>query len=194
MTDGSADGLSRRRLLAGLGAVGCLGLGGGAGAYGTLFDSERLPVTLASGQFDLRFALSADGTAVPEQSGSFPSSFTDGPLALDVGELGTGDVRSVTVALAVPDIPAAGTLTLDAPKGPIADDIDLRVEPSSVGDSTVAAASDWTALAEVGTLPLWSGCRADEVVALELALRVTDDGHAGESPEIAVHFQASQCE
>ena len=194
MTDSTVDGISRRRLLAGLGVVGCLGLGGGAGTYATLFDSERLPVTVASGQLDLRFALSADGTTVPEQSGAFPSSFTDGPLALDVGELGTGDVRRVTVALVVPDISAAGTLTLDAPNGSIADDIDLRVEPSSVGDSTVDAATDWTALAEVGTLPLWSGCRADEVVALDLALRVTDDANAGQSTDIAVHFQASQCE
>lgn len=97
----AAFGLSRRRLLASLGGVGAVGLGGGAGTFAYFSDRE----TLASNDVDT-------GSLELQLTGGDP---VDGPVTFDVSGIDRGASGESTVGLRVRTDPARVWLATDCP-------------------------------------------------------------------------------
>lgn len=91
-TGGRPSGVSRRRLLAGLGGVGAVGMASGAGTFAYLSDRESFPRnTLGSGAVDVDVACSR-GTGCVESDGVVR-------LAIDGLDRGSSGTRTVTATV-----------------------------------------------------------------------------------------------
>ena len=178
------SGLSRRRLLASLGAVGAVGAASGSGTFAYLSDRE----TFASNEIGTgRLDLLIDGAPV------------DGPVALDVGGIDRGASGAETLALRVRTNAARVWLATDcpAPGDDLAAALDVRL---TVDDRPVSGG--WQSFAAfrqefVNGLRLDDGCLPPEVDApITLRWRLpsdVDDSLAASGTEFVFRLYAEQC-
>ena len=183
-SDTRVSGLSRRRLLASLGAVGAAGAASGSGTFAYLSDRE----TLASNEIGTgRLDLLIDGAPV------------DGPVALDVDGIDRGASGAETLALRVRTHAARVWLATDcpAPGDDLAAALDVRL---TVDNRPVSGG--WRSFAAfrrefVDGLRLDDGCLPPEVdVPITLRWRLSgdvDDSLAGSRTEFAFRLHAEQC-
>jgi predicted ribosomally synthesized peptide with SipW-like signal peptide len=136
--------ISRRKVLAGLGALGVASAGAGFGTAAFLSDREELPATLTAGRLDLALdyratyspwnyqPVDSDGTPYPVGD-TMESMGEEGPVYV-VGA--APDLRNPDGSVVDDETWSAATLALDACR-PLADQLPLDTDGDSDGDGDV---------------------------------------------------------
>ncbi|WP_418283815.1 SipW-dependent-type signal peptide-containing protein [Halorubrum sp. DTA46] len=183
-SDTRVSGLSRRRLLSSLGAVGAVGAASGSGTFAYLSDRETLASNdIGTGTLDLLI----DGAVV------------DGPIEITVSGIDRGASGAETLTLGVRTNAARVWLATDCPEhgDDLAAALDVRL---TVDDRPVSGG--WRSFAAfrrvfVDGLRLDDGCLPpDEGVPVTLHWRLpgdVDDSLGGSRTEFAFRLYAEQC-
>ena len=196
-------GLSRRRVLAGLGAVGLTSAGAGLGTSAYFSDQERLENnTLTAGALDLFVHVDyAEDQGSYAQYSTEPGTFVDGsvvgiegqeiegePLSIQVSDLKPGDSGEGEFCFSIVDNPAyvwmCGELTANDERGqtePETDDDSTGGDPGEgmgeLADAMDVVVSYCTADGEVGDRIL-SGSLREVLLALRAGVPLSGDGDA----------------
>jgi|AntRauMinimDraft_4_1070384.scaffolds.fasta_scaffold00663_3 predicted ribosomally synthesized peptide with SipW-like signal peptide len=181
-----ASGVSRRRLLAGLGGVGAVGMASGAGTFAYLSDRETLASNeIGAGTLELQLLI-----------GDQP---IEGPVTLDVSGIDRGASGDNTVNLRIRTNPARVWLATDCPKH--GDDLAEALEVRLTVDSRSVSGS-WQPFASFRRsffdgLRLDDGCLPPDVdVPVTLHWRLpadVDDSLEGLRTEFTFELYAEQC-
>ncbi|MFY4816505.1 SipW-dependent-type signal peptide-containing protein [Haloarcula sp. AONF1] len=188
-------GLSRRKMLVGLGAVGVASAGAGIGTTAYFNDTETFEDnTLTAGSLDLfvHVDYSEDQGSYAQYS-TEPGTFIDGnvmgggdgePLSIQVSDLKPGDSGEGEFCFSIVDNPAymwmCGELTANAENGqsePEMDDDD-SLDEGELADAMQVTVSYCTPDGEKGD-EIVSGSLAEVMLALQAGVPLSGDGDTG---------------
>lgn len=188
----SPDGLSRRRVLAALGAVGAGGLAGGYGTAAYQSDREGATgSTLRAGALDVQLTCESSGC-----------TFDDGGIALSLDDVSPGDAGEESFTLALAGNPGWVWVAAACPEPGLAEAIRVTVtlDPACDGtdvDEISGRLSDVLRRLAAGRA-IGTGCLAPETpvcvtVAWEFPVEPGVHRYAGSSVDFAIRFHAVQC-
>ena len=195
---GRLSGLSRRQILASVGAIGVAGAFSGAGTHALLTGEQRVSGSLETGGVGVGVELDCEGSSC--------SVSPDGRLAFGFDGIEPGDDGSVTIELRAEENPARLWLATDCPPSydPLGESLRVWIQPRNWGGVTqIPERGTWT-LSQLKRelhdgLRIGEGCLdpADRR-AITLVLRwwfpyEETESLAGETTDLTVRLHADQC-
>ncbi|AUX09702.1 hypothetical protein AArcSl_2077 [Halalkaliarchaeum desulfuricum] len=195
---GRLAGLSRRQILASVGAIGVAGAFTGAGTHALLNEGQRVSGTLETGGVGIGVELDCEE--------NYCSVSPDGELSFGFDGIEPGDSGSVSISLRAEENPARLWLATDCPPSydPLGEALRVWIQPRNWnGVSQIPERGTWT-LSQLKRelhdgLRIGEGCLdPSDRRAIELVLRwffpyEDTESLAGETSDLTFELHADQC-